>query len=697
MRRRRLLHRSGVALLGALALLGASTPSPDAIDTLLSCGGLSRGDLGARPRGDWLGTPRALPGEMPFVGTLRAHPLRLPLFADGLESAAETYGSQPERLFQALAIAPRLPGFGLYGANLPEETDLARALTRLRRPLADGRLPSGSFGNVLREPVQADAVSTRDAGRLPAELRAPLARLLAALADADAWVRVAWRRVPPATARSAVARTGLLAAIPDGATYFPDVEDAARDLDAESLAYAGLEVFAAVERAGGELAEVARRAPTGAFATLTWDVETPRGTVRVRGTGRDRHDGGERLLLDLDLGGDDAWRGAAGSARWPEQPVSVAIDLSGDDRYEAEGAAQGSGRGGVGMLLDLAGDDVYRAAREAQGYGQLGVGVLLDGAGNDDYGLGESGQGAAVLGIGLLLDRAGDDAYEVLHEGQGVGGPSAVGLLVDLAGDDRYVAVPDPARAGRPDPRADGKASTSNAQGVGLGRRGDGSDGHAWPGGLGALLDLAGRDTYRCGTWCQGVGYWLGTGVLVDGGGDDTYEATWYAQGSAAHHALGVLLDRSGNDRHVLSGTGGAGLGFGWDFATGVLADLTGNDTYEARRWALGTATQRSTALFLDAAGDDRYLVLQPGEAFGWVDDDPRWAARRGFFPALFEASQVGLFLDLDGSDLYPPGAARDGGAWGSWDRGLAAPRNLGAGIDGSRLRLPQELAPLVR
>ena len=59
----------------------------------------------------------------------------------------------------------------------------------------------------------------------------------------------------------------------------------------------------------------------------------------------------------------------------------------------------------------------------------------------------------------------------------------------------------------------------SNAQGAGMGRRGDISDGHAWAGGLGALIDLSGNDEYVSGNWAAGVGYWFGTGVLYDGEG----------------------------------------------------------------------------------------------------------------------------------------------------------------------------------
>jgi hypothetical protein len=105
----------------------------------------------------------------------------------------------------------------------------------------------------------------------------------------------------------------------------------------------------------------------------------------------------------------------------------------------------------------------------------------------------------------------------------------------------------------------------SNAQGVGSGRRGDGADGHNWAGGLGALLDVDGNDTFRAGNFSQGLGYWYGTGLLWDGGGNDEYVSVYFTQGSGAHFAIGALIDEGGNDKHTLKENAGAAFGFGWD------------------------------------------------------------------------------------------------------------------------------------
>ncbi|KAA0252438.1 MAG: hypothetical protein EDX89_18445 [Acidobacteria bacterium] len=680
-----------------LAPPSAAAPPEEAISALLSRGGLVLSDLGRSTSADLPGTPRVAssPYALPHLGPVLGQPLRLVPLAGSLRDAAARLSSDPGLLLFKLGIETRLGGSGPAAGGLPEEGDLALALDLLRRPLDAAPPFTGSFGS-LRRAVAPDGPaserSARESASLPGPLRGPLARLALALADADAWVRLSWRRVPAGVAARAASSRGLLLDFPDGSSFPADLDDAARLLDAESLATGARIAVAAASRASGELGEALRSIPEEASRELRWEVETPRGRLLVAGTGPDRHaakDPASGYFLVVDLGGDDTWEGAHAAALWPARPVSVALDLGGDDGWTAARGmpAQGSGCGGVGVLLDAGGDDRYSASDRAQGWGLLGAGVLLDAAGKDRYALESEGQGAALFGTGLLFDWNGDDVYTLLRDGQGYGGPGGAGLLVDLGGDDRYEAERDPATAGRPDARADGKVATSNAQGVGVGRRGDGSDGHSWPGGLGALLDLAGKDSYSAGTWAQGAGYFFGTGLLVDAGGADTYEATWYAQGSAAHRGLGLLLDEAGDDVHVLSGTGGAGLGFGWDFAAGLLVDRSGNDVYRARRLALGAATQRSAALFLDEGGDDRYELEVAAEGLGHVDDDPAWARRDPIQPAWNEAAQAGLFLDLGGRDEYPAGSrAADGATWGTFEMTPAtrAPQNLGAGADRS-------------
>jgi len=217
-----------------------------------------------------------------------------------------------------------------------------------------------------------------------------------------------------------------------------------------------------------------------------------------------------------------------------------------------------------------------------------------------------------------------------------------VGVLADAAGDDRYLAA---AHAG---PTGDDDRS-SRAQGVGWGQRPDEPDGPSSAGGLGALVDGGGDDTYEAAGWSLGAGYWLGTGVVVDGGGDDRYRSTYYSQASAAHVASGVLVDAGGNDAHLLVGRGGAGLGFGWDFANALLVDERGTDRYQARLPSLGRAALGSHAFFVELEGDDDYRLATAG--LGSADvRAPSPASTRPWPP---DATTLGLFIDAQGDDAY--------------------------------------------
>src|SRR5207253_8090478 len=130
--------------------------------------------------------------------------------------------------------------------------------------------------------------------------------------------------------------------------------------------------------------------------------------------------------------------------------------------------------------------------------------MLVDEGGDDTYTIGEMGEGAAYFGAGLLLDAAGNDSYVLTRgDGQGHGGPNGIGILADRSGNDHYYAEPLPSKAGmdRADYHSDQRIVASNAQGYGGGRRGDLSDGHAWAGGPGALIDIEGDDVYAGRNW----------------------------------------------------------------------------------------------------------------------------------------------------------------------------------------------------
>ena len=120
-----------------------------------------------------------------------------------------------------------------------------------------------------------------------------------------------------------------------------------------------------------------------------------------------------------------------------------------------------------------------------------------------------------------------------------------VGALVNRTGKDHYWCEPLSADVYRPDFHSkDSKLNYSYAQGCGVGRRGDITDGHSWAGGMGTIIDLEGNDVYESANWSLGCGYWYGMGFAYDGGGDDTYKSASWSQAAGAHFCIGANLAR---------------------------------------------------------------------------------------------------------------------------------------------------------
>jgi len=674
------------AVLVAAAALGAASPAgADALDDALRQEQLVRADLGWEPRGYWTRFPADIPHKLRHFDALLAQPIATVTFARTAAAAARVHLSAEAlgepgaagHLYQAvqlLGVDRRFGGFRAYSANLDSAAvDLVDAILELHER-AGRRTKYVTFGNEADYPRPRDEVAAAVAA-VPAAARAPLGRLVLDLVDAWEWIELAFRNVDPADRLAVQRRRDLGVGMTDALEYFPEFDDVAAALDEASLWYGGLRAVAATERAAHAL----RGVDAGRFA---FDWASPLGWVRFRGDGEDEVPGRDTFLV-VDLGGDDRYTGPV-AAPEPGHSLSVLLDLGGDDRYSAdERPAQGAGLAAVGVLLDCAGSDRYEAQACAQGMGSIGLGVLADLDGHDAYSSRFSSQGAAFLGVGLLLDAAGDDAYTVQSEGQGFGAVGGVGTLADRAGNDRYEAIRDPAVTGRPSSHSEGRVSVSMAQGAGGGRRGDGGDGHSWAGGLGQLLDTEGDDTYVAGNWSQGVGYWFGTGLLHDAAGNDTYRGVVWSQGSGAHFCVGALIDEGGDDHHLIEEKGSASLAFGHDFSVSLLVNSGGDDVYDIPEGdGLGYSINRSVAILLDTAGNDRYRTKE-GNKPGFARFDARFADHDTTHTYFAEASALGLFLDLGGSDVYEAAEAANDSVWldppDSENRGV---RNFSIGVD---------------
>ena len=654
---------------------GAPPPAPrDLLDDALASAGLTRADLGWRARGTWDRYPMDVAHKLRHFDDACAEPLSIAPWLRAMGASVRTLldpktldargdlGAGPlYRAVHDLGVHRRYGATRAYSANLvatptPLDAALASAWAQAGRPMR-----FTTFGKVSPYPdLERDVAAA--VAPLPAGVSAALGKLVLDLLQAQRSSSLAWRNVSLDLREAVASRLDMGAETVDALDYQPAFDDVARLWDEASLWTAGLKVVEALDVARAALAP-AVGASKDALRAFRLDLPTPFGRLRVLGTGDDETDvGTEGAWLVVDLGGNDRHRGRV-AASSPTLPVAALLDLSGDDAYEASDRAQGCGVVGVGVLLDAGGKDRYEARGAlAQGAAQFGLGALIDLGGDDAYAARTEAQGAAFFGVAVLLDLAGADSYRIEADGQGYGGCGGAGVLADRSGDGRHRAVVDPAVTGRPSYHSDLAVSVSNAQGCGMGRRGDGSDGHSWAGGVGALLDAEGNDRYLAGNWCQGVGYWFGTGLLWDGKGDDDYDGNGWSSGAGAHFCIGAVVDEEGNDVHRTRQNWGPC--FGHDFTVAVLWDRAGNDRYECGDSGIAHSINRSVVLLADDAGDDAYVFAKPDRRPGTAPFDARYADRTG--PSLYwtEPTSAAVFLDGGGKDAYPPGASDDV-AWG--------------------------------
>ncbi|MHC4955721.1 MAG: hypothetical protein ACYTGZ_17860 [Planctomycetota bacterium] len=624
-----------------------------------------------------------MPHKLAHFDGLFAEPLATVPFTRAMANTARAYftpekvGAKEERgsgnvyrFVQGIGVEHRFGGFRPYAANLTaKETPMDEAILALYR-YAGRPTKLVTFGTESPYPaIEKDL--KEQASRLPPKVGAVLGRLVLDIVEAHRWAALAFRKVSLEDRVAAARRLDLGRESVDALDFSPAVDDVAKAWDEASLWYAGLKCTDALDRARRALAGMDLK------EAKSFDWKTPIGWIRVRGPGDDAIDGEDALLL-VDLGGDDRYTGSVGASN-ATRLLGLCLDLSGNDTYTGKRVSQGAGLCGIGIVIDAAGDDTYEAVEFAQGAAQFGLGALLDLGGNDRYRARYSAQGCGHFGIGILGDGAGTDQYRLDADGQGFGGVGGVGVLTDMSGDDTYFAQPDGKQSGRPSYHSDLKITVSNAQGCAMGRRGDGSDGHSWAGGLGALIDIEGNDQYRAGNWSMGTGYWFGTGLLYDGAGDDRYQAHVWTQGSGAHFCIGALLDEGGNDTHLGDR---AGLAFGHDFTHALLINLGGNDRYECPGDGLGFSINRSYAMLIDVGGDDVYKSKEKNVP-GFARYDKRFADLAAPSTYWVDSSSLGLFLDVGGRDTYWGATPKDGGAWGdvsgsdNWKV-----RNVGVGID---------------
>lgn len=296
----------------------------------------------------------------------------------------------------------------------------------------------------------------------------------------------------------------------------------------------------------------------------------------------------------IDLGSEnDSYRSLRMSQGYGALGVGLLWDEGGDDTYEAEAGSQGAASAGVGVLVDRGGADRYVAYHQSQGFAYTrAVGVLYDASGTDEYfshpsdvlywspqspGASNSSftQGAAFGrradfgdrvfmsgGLAILRDRAGDDSYTTGIFGQATGYWFGAGFLLDAEGNDTYdgewyVQAGDAhyAIAALVDEAGNDEHNLMSTR-----RNASVAGGHDFS--VGWLVDLGGDDVRRAPNLALGVGHAGGLGALLDVAGADTYDvASSLSLGNASIETPGDALRR-------LTGT------------VGLFLDAGGTDTY---------------------------------------------------------------------------------------------------------------------
>jgi len=593
----------------------------------------------------------------PLYDTCSESPWRTPFVADALRREFAVQSGRPN---DALNTGGRLLGFGtrrtLIGDPIAGES-------------AEAKKP-GALGRVLtRMKNDKQIVGPLPAlDGVPAEVQSAAALILGVLPRALELRRTALQRLGDLGSVYRLVTEADRAESQGGA--FDPLLRAYRGIDLKYLAAGAHDLFLAAQAASSQIETVPES------AKYDFSVQTIWGWIRLTGGTPTRHPDRPTLVI-IDTGGNDVYLGApatASASNW----ASVVLDSAGQDKYLSAEALEStpvekfSGRKsnslrpgpggavlGFAALIDSEGNDLYRSHLPSFGSGRLGFGLLLDRQGSDEYDAYRDSEGFGMFGAGILEDVAGDDRYQGFNQVQGVGQTQGLGLLIDRAGKDEYIANDSTIDFASPQ---SAEHNVSMSQGAGNGRRADYLDGHSLAGGVGILFDAGGDDTYRCGVFGQGVGYWEGVGMLWDGGGVDSYTGQWYVQGASAHFAIGYLEDEAGNDRYTAPMNMAQGAGH--DYSLGVLLDRSGDDVYSAPNLSLGAGNANGIGWFVDLMGNDRYQSA--GVTLGRAAEAPKGSLRA-------RALCLGVFMDMAGEDTYPGSAnwASNGARTPNWtDKG---------------------------
>jgi hypothetical protein len=609
-----------------------------------------------------LAAPQSGLAQSPTAAPEQQFPLYRAVMAQPFQ-AAERVGRVTQRYREAVDSPSRLmvETARLAGLTVPEPDSAAlREREAALRAQADPLAVSLAWLAPLSQASSPWTPDLQGAAGLSMPLRLELARVVSALGRAHGFLQCALAHVPPGVTPELLRRQALDGRI--NPLVEPDFRTLLPLMDHDALLAGMLDLMGAVQRLKSYVAT------TRHLLQVAWTLDTPLGRIVVDTTGRDNVYVMPAPLLLLDVGGSDRYEFLP---RSNSHSLSVLLDHQGDDHYVSAtpGADPSAATLGYGILWDTQGDDRYEGTQQAQASALFGAALLVDGGGHNRWTASSHAQAYAIGGLAVLSSGSGHDQFTAQTHSQASAGPRGVAVLIDAAGNDRYILNNTPLM--RPSPQLP-ERNTSMGQGAGRGLRADSLGSETTAGGIGLLLDLAGDDEYSAQVFAQGAGYQEGLGLLVDEAGNDRFEAAWYAMGAAAHLGAGVLLKRgAGHDSYQASHS--MAMGAAHDFSVGVLVDEGGNDRYVAADLSLGAAHDHSTALLLDASGNDRYEVPVGACRVLGAAHISEWGSPPEDFLNL------GLFIDLGGSDTYPKHCAdrANNAVWSG------RPGGLGLGMDG--------------
>lgn len=181
------------------------------------------------------------------------------------------------------------------------------------------------------------------------------------------------------------------------------------------------------------------------------------------------------------------------------------------------------------------------------------------------------------------------------------------------------------------------------------------------------IIDLAGNDNYAGeGDFVgPGVGVFA-SGIIDDRAGNDTYRTSGQGALASGLFGIGIILDHAGDDTYENRGPrSGWSIGAGF-YGAGLIIDLDGRDQYLGEKLVQGVGGPRGFGAIIDRAGDDAYTANGPSfpSAYGTPGVFLSLAQGFGFGIRNYAAGGVGAIYDLSGDDRYEAGEFAQAGGY---------------------------------